>query len=149
MTQNKLKAEAKRLLALASRLSPEGEGIDLGDMDYTPEEMAQIRSYLSVMRRSIDAVNSALAKKWQLSSTDEVWDDGANTWYVSKSKGKRIIDTDLFYEWLETKDSDELSRLVSATAVKVGGMTPTERETLLDETAVNDRLSITSKPNNY
>jgi hypothetical protein len=149
MTQNKLKAEAKRLLALASRLSPEGEGIDLGDMDYTPEEMAQIRSYLSVMRRSIDSVNSALAKKWQLSNTDEVWDDGANTWYVSKSKGKRIIDTDLFYEWLETKDSDELSRLVSATAVKVGGMTPTERETLLDETAVNDRLSITSKPNNY
>ena len=149
MTKNKLKAEAKRLLELASRLSPEGEGIDLSDMDYTPEEMAQIRSYLSTMRRSIDAVNSALAKKWRLSNTDEVWDDGANTWYVSKSKGKSIIDTDMFYKWLASKDSDQLSRLVSATAVKVGGMTPSERETLLDETAVNERLSITSKPNNY
>ena len=147
MTAKWVKAEAAKLLTLASRLSPEGEGIDLRDNEYSPEEMAQIRSHLAGMRRSIDAVNNGLARAWQLDNTDEVWDDGANTWYVSKSKGKRVIDLDLFYQWLESKDSDQLSRIVSANAIKVGGMTPTERETLLDETAVNDRFSITSKPN--
>ena len=147
MSSKWIRTEVSELLRLAGRLSPEGEGLDLRDRDYAPEDMAQLRSYLSTMRRSIDLINSAMAKAWQLDHTDEVWDDGNNTWKVGRTKGKRIIDEDLFYEWLASKDEDELARLVSATAVKVGGMTPAERETLLDETEVNDRLSISAKPN--
>ena len=99
------------------------------------------------MRRSIDLISAGLAKAWQLDHTDEVWNDGNATWSVKRAKTKSIIDTDLFYDWLASKDAEQLARLVSATAVKVGGMTPAERETLLDESEIHDRLTITPKPN--
>ena len=146
MTDKWLTQQTDRLMQLANRVQPEGEPLDLRDREYDPEDMAALRSHLSQMRRNIDLINTALAQAWRLDHQHKVFDDGVNVWYVGKSKGKRIIDLDLFYSWLSEKDNDQLSKLVSANAVKVTGMTPVERETLLDETEVNDRFSIKSKP---
>ena len=65
---------------------------------------------------------------------------------MGQTKGKRIVDADMFYAWLATKDAEELSKLVSAASVKVGGMSPVERETHLDETPRNDDVTIQNKP---
>ena len=146
MTNKWLRQEVSELLRLAGRLQPEGEPLDLTDREYTMEDMAALRSYLSTQRRNIDLINGALAIVWHAEYEGGTFDDGTNVWSVGKSKGKRIIDLDLFYQWLNEKDNEQLAKLVSATAVKVGGMTPVERETLLDETEVNDRLTIKSKP---
>jgi len=142
-----IRDETNDLLELARHLQPEGEPIDLRDHEFTPEQMALLRSHLSTMRKGIDLISAALAKAWQLDHTDEVWNDGNATWSVKRAKTKSIIDADLFYDWLASKDADQLARLISASAIKVGGMTPSERETLLDETEVHDRLTITPKPN--
>ena len=56
--------------------------------------------------------------------------------------GKVIIDDTAFYEWLASKSAIQLTKLVSASAIKVGGMTPAERDTLLDETPTSKNLSI-------
>lgn len=146
MTNKWLRAEVNELLNLAGRLQPEGEPLDISDKEYSMAEMAELRSYLSTQRRNIDLINKALAVEWQGQYEGGTHDDGTNVWSVGKTKGKRVIDLDLFFQWLSEKDSEQLSRLVSERAIKVTGMTPVERETLLDETATNDTFSIKSKP---
>jgi hypothetical protein len=145
----KLRKEVSELLKLATMVQPEGESLDLRDREYTPMEMSELRSHLSQQRRNIDLINNALAQAWQSEYPDERYSDGANEWYVGRTKGKRIVDTEMFYAWLATKDPDQLAKLVSASAVKVGGMTPVERETHLDETPTNDRISIKSRPSEF
>ena len=146
MTDKWLRNEVSELLRLAGRLQPEGEPLDLTDREYAMEDMAALRSYLSSQRRSIDLINGALAKVWHREFEGGTFDDGANVWSVGTTKGKRVIDLDLFYQWLSEKDAEQLAKLVSGNSIKVTGMTPVERETLLDETSTNDKLTIKSKP---
>lgn len=142
--------EVSDLLNIAGRLQPEGEPLDLRDREYTPEEMAQMRSYLSRQRKSIDLINAALARAWQLDHTDEVWDDGANEWSVRRAKTRTVIDNELFMRYVSDLSLDELEKAFSAgqlgRVIKVRSLGPTMRETLLDETEIHDRLSIESKP---
>lgn len=142
MTLKWARKEVTGLLALAKRLGPEDEGLDLSDKEYTMEQMAEIRSLISSQRKSIDMISAALAVEWGEKYSHESYDDGHNTWSLGRTKGKVIVNNDQFYKWLATKNADQLSKLVSATAVKVGGMSVVERETLLDETPRTDKLSL-------
>lgn len=143
---NSLKQDIDELIALADMVQPEGEPLDLTDREYTIEHMSQLRSRLSQIRRDIDLINNALARAWDKDHRDKVTNDGANIWYVGRTKGKKVVDADMFFEWLATRTPDELRRLITPTNTKVSGMTPSERETHFDESEVNDRLSIKSKP---
>ena len=145
---DELRLEIQGLLDLADKLAPEGEGLDLTDREYDPQQMVQIRSSMSRMRKGIDLIGSALAKAWDESHPYEAYEDETNRWYLGRTKGQKLVDADSFYGWLATLDADRLSKLVSPSSIKVGGMDPLERETFLDETPTNDRLSIQSKPHN-
>lgn len=140
-----IQAAATELIRLAQMVGPEDEGVDLSDLEYTIEQLAHLRSELSGQRRAIDMVNKALAVAWDDNYGNAVYEDEFKQWYLGRAKGKRVIDPDTFYAWLATKDADELSRLVSASAIKVGGMTPVERDILLDETSTQKELSINNK----
>ena len=140
-----LTTETQALLHLAEMVGPESEGLDLSDRDYTLEELVAMRSKLSATRRAIDVVNKALAKNWDDNHGNAVYEDEHKVWSLGRPKGKRIIDTEVFYQWLATKDAEDLAGLVSASAVKVGGMTPAERDSLLDETSTQKELSINNK----
>jgi nucleosome binding factor SPN SPT16 subunit len=142
MDRRKLKKEVRELIELAQRLRPEGEGIDLSDREYSTQDMAEIRSYISGQRKAIDVISGAIAVEWNDKHKDKSYDDGNNIWSLSRTKGKVIVDSEQFYKWLATKDADQLAKLVSATAVKVGGMSVVERETLLDETPRTEKLSL-------
>ncbi len=134
------------LLDLAARLGPESEGLDLTDREYTPKEMVELRSSLSTMRKGIDIVNGALAKAWAENHAFESYEDETNKWYLGRTKGKKVVDPSAFYAWLATLDADRLSKLVSPSSIKVGGFDEVERSTFLDETPVNDKLTIKSVP---
>jgi len=138
--------DALELIELARRLAPEAEGIDVSDREYTMQDIAEIRSLMSTMRSAIDTVHTALAKDWNTRYKGETYDDGANIWSAGRSKGKKVIDPDALYAWLATKDADELSKLVPAYNIKVGGMSDAERSTFLDERPTNDKLSVKMKP---
>ncbi len=142
-------AEMLELIDLAKRLDPEDEGIDISDREYTPEQMAGIRSLLSTTRKAIDMVGAALAIEWDAEYKGEYYNDGANIWSVGRTKGKKVIDLDSFYAWLATKDADEMSKLISATAIKLTGMSDQERSTFLDESPTSDRLTLKSKKRGY
>ena len=141
-----LREMAEHLLDIARRIGPEGEGIDL-DEDFTIDEVVQLRSFLSETRRAIDVVNKGLAQYWTREFGQGTrHEDEFTTWYIGQRKGKKAWDDDAFYEWLATKDAEELSKLVSVSSIKVSGMTPVERETLLNEEPTDDTLSIQNKP---
>ena len=140
------KQEALRLIELAALINPEGEPLELLDLEYSTKQMAELRSLLSSMRSSIDAVNNALARAWDTEHKGVDYNDGTNRWWVGRTKKKEFIKDSNFYEWLATLDQDRLETLITPTNIKVGGLTEVERSTFFDETKRTDRLSIQNKP---
>ncbi len=138
--------EANRLIDLALVLNPEGEPLDLSDVEYTPKQMAELRSLMSSMRKSIDVIGNALARAWESEHEGETYEDDYNRWWVGRTKKKEYIQDSNFYEWLATKTPEELKDLINPTSIKVGGLTPAERATFYDESKRTDRLSIQSIP---
>ena len=130
------------LIKLGQAVSGEGEVLTLSDWDLSLEDLVELRSELSSMRNAIDIVNKALAVYWNDTYKGQSLEDEHTKWSVKAAKGKRIIDESSFYAWLASKDADDLSKLVSASAIKVGGMSPVERETFIDEEPTNATLSI-------
>jgi len=132
-----LKAEALELIELARKLGPEGEGIEFVDREWTIEELVQLRSHLSTMRKSIDIVNSGLARYWDEAFPGERHKDDYVEWFVGKTKVRSVVDPDLFLEWVASLDAEQLTRLVNPKRlggiVKVSGMSPAERDTHLSE----------------
>lgn len=146
MTPEQVREKTVELLHAAHRVEPEAEGMTIDD-DMSPEEMSQVRSYLSTMRRNIDVISKALAMKW----ADEKWgsyadEESGTLWYVGKPKGKRVVDPDMFFGWLATKNAEELKALFNPNAVKVTGMSEAERSTHLDERPTAKDVSLIHKP---
>ena len=144
---NDITKEMLELIDLAKRLGPEDEGIDISDREYAPQDMAEMRSLLSSTRKAIDIVGAALANEWDNEHKGVSYNDGANIWYVARTKGKKVIAPEAFFEWLNTKDAKELTLLVPSYSIKVSGMSDAERTTFLDESPTSDRLTLKSKPN--
>lgn len=136
-----LREMSEHLLDIARRIDKEGEPLTLDD-SFTLEEMVQLKSFLSSTRQAIDMVNKGLAMHWDEHHHGEQYDMEFNSWYVGTRKGKVILDDDTFYKWLATKTPVELSKLVSASSIKVGGMSPAERDTHLDETPRSTDVAI-------
>ena len=141
--------EMLELIDLAKRLGPEDEGIDISDREYTPEQMAGIRSLLSTTRKAIDVVGAALAIEWDTEYKGEYYNDGANIRSDGRTKGKKVIHHEDVDAWLATKDAAEMSRLISASAIKLTGMSEGERSTFLDESPTSDRLTLKYKKRGY
>ena len=142
MNKTQTKAKAAALVKMAMPLTNEGELLDLTDNDFTLEDIVRMKSILSNQRKAIDMVNKAFAIYWDEIHHDEIFEEEFTKWSVGTTAGKRIIDDTQFFEWLASKSAVELTKLVSATAIKVGGMSPAERNTLLDETPSNMNLTI-------
>ena len=142
MNKRQVTTQEAALVKTAMKLVDEGEPFDISDHDFTVEDLVSMKSLLSTQRKAIDMVNKAFAIYWDDVHFDEVFNEEFTRWSVGMTKGKRIIDDTIFYEWLASKSAIELTKLVSASAIKVGGMTPSERDTLLDETPTTMNLTI-------
>lgn len=138
--------QAAELIELALLLRPEGELLDLSDLDLSTEDISYLKNRLSSMRKACDIVNGALVRYWNTVHHGKAFVDAHMMYYLGKSKGKEIIDEDVFYEWLTTLSAAKLKRLFTASNIKVTGMTPEERSTFLDETERVGNLSVKTKP---
>jgi hypothetical protein len=145
-----LREMAEHLLDVSRRLGPEAEGIDLLDEDFTIEELVQLRVFLSSTRKAIDLTNSALARYWMENFPGQQWEDKYTTWYVDRSKRRVAAYPDMLLEWFAGLDAEQLGKVVNpnrlAEIIKVTGMTPVERETLLiEEYSPTSGMAIQSK----
>ncbi len=145
LSSKELREESESLLNLAQRVGPEGEGLEIDD-DYEVEEIVQLRSHLSSVRKAVDVVNKGLAKLWLREFPNVRYSDEFVEWYLGQAKGKKVIEPDAFYQWLATLDAERLSKIIAVSSIKVGGMTETERMTFLDETPTSQTLRIMNKP---
>ncbi len=142
MNKRETTTQAAALVKTAMKLVDEGEPFDISDLDFTVEDLVRMKSLLSTQRKAIDMVNKSFAVYWDDVHFDEVYEEEFTKWSVGMTAGKVIIDDTAFYEWLASKSAIQLTKLVSATAIKVGGMTPAERDSLLDETPTSKNLTI-------
>ena len=146
MKSKKVQEASIELLALAHRISNEGEPLDLSDEEFTLEELVQLRSHLSAWRRGIDIVNKALAVYWDDEYAGRVYDDGINDWSLTRAKTKELVDDDMFMAFLASRDVEQLKRLFTpsrlTTVIKLSGMTPAERETFILEGRASSGYSI-------
>ena len=149
MTPEELREMSEHLIDLAARIGSEGEGLDLTDLEFNLDDIVELRSKLSGMRKGIDMVNKALANYWNERYPGERLETEYDSWYVGNTKTKRLMDADLFMEYIATKDADELARLFTpsqlARVIKVTGMTPAEKDTHIIEEHTKAGLSIQSK----
>jgi hypothetical protein len=144
-----LREMAEHLLDVARRLGPEGEGLEV-DEDFDIEELVQLRSHLSATRKAIDLVNGGLARYWEQHFPGQQFEDQYLIWYVDKYKVRRAADEDMLIEWAASLTASELAGVVNANRLagilKVTGLSPVERETLLiEEYSETSGTSIQSK----
>lgn len=108
-----------RLIELAEQLAPEGEGLDLSDLDLEPEMIAELRGRAGTLRSAVDAVNRALAYQW----ADQLPHPRAVTMLPgerlaklswAKAKPKWLDGTGLtFADWLLTQPAEIVARATS------------------------------------
>lgn len=144
-----LREMAEHLLDVARRLGPEGEGMEV-DEDFMLDELVQLRSHLSATRKAIDLVNGGLARYWEEHFPGQAFEDEYLVWYVGKSKVRRAADEDMLLDWFATLDREQLAKVVNpnrlAAILKVSGLSPVERDTLLiEEYSETSGTSIQSK----
>jgi hypothetical protein len=144
-----LREMAEHLLDVARRLGPEGESLEV-DEDFTIEELVQLRSHLSATRKAIDLVNGGLARYWEKHFPGQQFEDQYLIWYVGKTKVRRAVDEEMLLEWVAGLNADELAKVVNANRLaailKVSGLSPVERDTLLiEEYSETSGTSIQSK----
>lgn len=136
---------ADHLLEYARLVTPEGEGLELLDQDFSLEELTQLRSFLSQTRTAIDVTNRALAQYWAEVYGDESFTDEVNVWYLGRTKGKRIIDEYSFAAWLKEQPTEKVMALVPGHSIRLTPLTPYERDMFFDETPTSNDVTIQKK----
>lgn len=146
------RAEALRLIELAERLAPEGEGLDLTDVEYTFEEMATLRTLLSSMRGAIDIVNKALAKAWhEEDPRGYIEMDNVKHWLgITKKNAWQSEEAPLgFAEWLSGQDPELIASILPSSPPYGLRLTPIPapvRDTFFTKLSSASEASIQSKP---
>ena len=98
------------LLDLAHRLGPEDEGIDLSDLDLSAEQMADLRSRASSIRKSCDIVGKALALEWERQEIGTRFIDN-HQWWVGGTKTMHYQNEEAalaFAKWLKEQDPETI-----------------------------------------
>lgn len=146
MEESSVELQALELIDLAIRLGPEGEGLELADKDYEMEDLVALKDRLSTMRNAIDIVNRSLASYWWEFYPNKSYRSRYDFHWLGRTRKKRARNKAAFYEWLATKNTAQLARLVADYNIKVGGMSKDERSEYLDESELSMQASIQSKP---
>ena len=121
------------LLDLARRIGPEGEGIDVSDLDLSVEDLVEIKSIVGQLRTAGEVVNRALAQEWNDQYKGRAIDYGADTYYLGYAS-KRIFRPGADIEF----------------AIRVSPLGRPDsplREKFFDEERTSEDLRIVSKPN--
>ena len=140
---------ASELIELAIILGPEDEGIDIDDLDLEVEDLVNLKSRLSSMRKACDVVNAAVAQYWIDHYPVASFTDEHTRYWVGKSKGKAWAGDEaeqLFAGWLKEQDADKIAKIISISGIRVGQLPKAVRSTFLDETERVGRPGVRSKP---
>ena len=142
---------ALELMDLARHLGPEGEGIDVNDLDLELEDLIEIKSITAQMRTAGEVVNRALAQYWNDNYEGRSQEYGEDLYFLGYA-AKRVFQPgqDIeFARWVKEQEPEVIVKLFAAYNIKVsplGGPGSPLREQFFDEEKTSDDLRIQSKP---
>ncbi len=144
--------EAYRLIELAQRIGPEGEGIELTDMEYEFQEMAELRNLLSSVRKAIDIVNKGLARAWHAKDPKGYVElENVKHWLgITKKNGWQDAEAPLrFATWLKEQDPELIAAILPSAPPYGLRMTPLPSgifDSFFEKLSSSSEASIQSKP---
>ena len=139
------------LMDLARRLGPEGEGLDVSDLDLELEDLIEIKSLTGQLRKAGEAVNRALAQYWNdnyQGRSQEYGEDLYFLGYASKRVFREGQDIE-FAKWVKEQEPELIVKLFAAYNIKVSPLGRPDsplREQFFDEEKTSDDLRIQTKP---
>lgn len=147
---NERRKQTNDLLNLAMILGPEGEDIDLSDLDLSTKEIVEISNTLGRLRKAGEVVKRSLAQAWHEQHPGEAVEYGGGTYYLGYASKKVFQEGQSieFARWLKEQDVEEIEKIVGLSGIR---MTPLGRpgspirETFFDEVKTSDDLRIQEK----
>lgn len=119
-----------------------GDGLELGDLELTPAQVAGLRAEAATIRRACDLVSAALAVAWEdrWPGGEYVGDDGSWARVAPGSAGWRVVDPDGFAHWLADAGPDIIRQVIGTP--RVGTLDPAVRDTFLERTPGRPSLQV-------
>lgn len=145
---SEVEAEATELIALSLLVSPEGEGMDVTDREYSLKDIVRLRATLARMYTGIKEANRALAAAWHTAYPYDAIDLDGQHWWIAPNKRKEFqpgMDR-AFAEWLKAQDPESIDKIITARGLRVSALTPAVRNTFLDEEPMDEVQRIQHKP---
>jgi len=139
------------LLKTATFLGPEGEDIDVTDLDLSLKDIVEISNTLGRMRKAGEVVKRSLAQAWHKQHEGEATKYGEDEYYLGYASKKVFQEGQsiAFAKWLKEQDVETIEKIVGLSGIR---MTPLWRpgspirETFFDEEKTSDDLRIQSRP---
>ena len=150
MNEKQVTTEAHRLIDLATKLLPEGEGLDVSDMEYKFEDMAKLRDKLSHMRHAIDGVNKALAEAWFEKDPEQMekvevdglpYYLGVNTAWVWMDETASLG----FAKWLKKQPASLIEAIVPERTVRRTMMPDSVKDSFFRKRKTSESVTIKSR----
>ncbi len=148
MKPKAIKAEAHRLIDLATLLVPESEGIDLTDNEYEVQDMARLKDKLSSMRRTIDIINKGLATAWYEKDEDGRADVDGLEYYLGRNTAWVWQDEDSglgFAKWLKKQSAETVEAIVPDRSIRIGQVPESARDSFFRKRVTSESLTIKNK----
>jgi hypothetical protein len=143
-----LETEATDLIALSLLVSPEGEGMDVTDREYSLKEIVRLRATLARMYTGIKETNRALAAAWHKDYPYDSIDVDGEHWWIAPNKKKEFQPNmnRAFAEWLKSQDPEKIDKIITARGLRVSALSGSVRDTFLDEEPMDNVQRIQHKP---
>lgn len=144
MSDERLERETYELINLGLKVVPEGEGMDLTDMDYTLDDIVRLKVMLTRIRGVCDAAGRALGELWEEEYYNEATEINGQRWYMGASRKVQFIEgmEEAFGEWLAAQPPEKIVSIVPARTLRVSKMGNAARDTFLDTKEGNGKRSI-------
>lgn len=149
---NERRKQTNDLLDLAMMLGPEGEDLDLTDLDMTIDEVVEISNTLGRLRKAGEVVKRSLAQYWHETAEGVAVEYGESNYYLGYDSKKVFIEGQqrAFTEWVMKQDIEVVEKIIGPAykipTTPLGRPGSPVRETFFDEERTSSDLRIQSKP---
>jgi len=146
-----MREKTQELLNLAMLIGPEGEEMDISDLDMEMEEIVEMSNTLGRLRKAGELVKRSLAQEWHNQYPHKAVFFGDDEYYLGYASKKVFQEGQslAFAKWLKKQDVETIEKIVGLSGIR---MTPLGRpgspirETFFDEVKTSDDLRIQSRP---
>ena len=150
MNQENMREQTHDLLGLAEMLGPEGEDLDLTDLNLSLRDIIEMSNLLGRIRKAGEVVKRSLAQAWHENNAGEAAEYGDNEYYLGYASKKVVQEGQsiAFATWLKEQDVETIEKIVGLNGIR---MTPLGRpgspirETFFDEVQTSEDLRIKSR----